>query len=91
MKIKKYMCGDFNIDLLKIDEIDNYQLYYNLICSFGFLPLIIQPTRQLWRIRHSLLDNIFCNNLSDEIIPENIYSTLSEHFCQFDSKRENRN
>ena len=39
-----YMCGDFNIDLLKVDEIINYQLYYNLICSFGFLPLIIQPT-----------------------------------------------
>ena len=39
-----YICGDFNIDLLKVDEINNYQLYYNLICSFGFLPLIIQPT-----------------------------------------------
>ena len=38
-----YFCGDFNIDLLKIDEINNYQLYYNFICSF--LPLIIQPTR----------------------------------------------
>ena len=40
-----YLCSDFNIDLLKVDEINNCQLYYNLICSSGFLPLIIQPTR----------------------------------------------
>ena len=62
-----YICGDFNIDLLKVDEINNYQLYNNLICSFGFLPLIIQPTRVVDNQTPSLIDNIFCNNLSDEI------------------------
>ena len=37
----------------------------------------------------SLIDNIFCNNLFDEVISGNIYRTLSEHFCQFASiKRE---
>ena len=25
----KEVCGDFDVDLLKIDEINNYQLYYN--------------------------------------------------------------
>ena len=89
VKIKRYICGDFNIDLLKVDEINNYQLYYNLICSFGFLPLIIQPTRVVDNQTPSLIDNIFCNNLSDEIISGNIYLTLSEHFCQFaTTKRE---
>ena len=85
VKIKKYICGDFNIDLLKVDEINNYQLYYNLICSFGFLPLITQPTRVVENQTPSLIDNIFCNNLADEIISGNIYLTLSEHFCQFAS------
>ena len=80
-----YLCGDFNIDLLKLDDISNYQLYYNLICSFGFLPLITQPTRVVDNQTPSLIDNIFCNNLSDEIISGNIYLTLSEHFCQFAS------
>ena len=86
MKIKKYIyiCGDFNIDLLKVDEISNDQLCYNLICSFGFLPLITQPTRVVDN-QTSLIDNIFSNNLSDEIISGNIYLTLSEHFCQFAS------
>ena len=85
-----YICGDFNIDLLKVDEIINYQLYYNLICSFGFLPLIIQPTRVVDNQTPSLIDNIFCNNLSDEIISGNIYLTLSEHFCQFASTKSDK-
>ena len=80
-----YICGDFNIDLLKLDIINNYQQYYNLLCSFGFLPLIVQPTRVVENQTPSLIDNIFSNNLSDEIISGNIYLTLSEHFCQFAS------
>ena len=80
-----YLCGDFNIDLLKIEEVNNYQLYYNLLCSYGFLPLIVQPTRVVENQRPSLIDNIFCNNLSEEINSGNIYLTLSEHFCQFAS------
>ena len=82
-----YLCGDFNIDLLKVDEINSYQLYYNLICSFGFHSLIIQPTRVVDSQTPFLIDNIFCNNLSDEIISGNIYLTLSEHFCKFASAK----
>ena len=47
----------------KLNEINNYQLYYNLLCSFGFLPLIAQPTRIVENQTLSLIDNIFCNNL----------------------------
>ena len=39
-----YTCGDFNIDLLKIESINSNQEYYNLPCSYGLLPQIIQPT-----------------------------------------------
>ena len=77
------------MDLLKLDKINNYQQFYNLLCHFGFLPLIIQPMQVVENQIPSLIDNIFSNNLSDEIISGNIYSTLSEHFCQFASvKRE---
>ena len=69
-----YICGDFNIDLLKLEKVNNYQMYYNMLCSYGFLPQT-----------PSLIDSIFCNNLSDDIISGNIYLTLSEHFCQFAS------
>ena len=38
-----YLCCDFNIDSLKLDNNQNYQQFYNMLCSFGFLPKIIQP------------------------------------------------
>ena len=47
--------------------------------------LIVQPTRVVENQTPSLIDNIFCNNLSNDIISGNIYLTLSEHFCQFAS------
>ena len=84
-----YICGDFNIDLLKIESINSNQEYYNLLCSYGLLPQIIQPTRLVENQSPSLIDNTFRNNISEEITGGNMYLTLSEHFSQFISiKRE---
>ena len=77
-----YICGDFNIDLLKIEEDHGYQEFYNLLCSYGYLPKIIHPTR-VTEHNSSLIDNIFSNNLSNITISGNILLTLSEHFSQF--------
>ena len=77
-----YLCGDFNIDLLKIEDNQNYQLFYNMLCSFGFLPKIVQPTR-VTDHHSTLIDNIFSNNLIDETKSGNIFLSLSEHFSQF--------
>ena len=86
-----YICGDFNIDLLKIDDINSYLEFYNLLSSYSLLPLIIHPTRVVDGQEPSLIDNIFSNNVSDEIISGNIYLTISEHFSQFASvKREKK-
>ena len=76
-----YICGDFNLDLLKIEEDNSYLEFYNLLCSYGFLPKIIHPTR-VTEHNSSLIDNIFSNNLSDITISGNILLTLSEHFSQ---------
>ena len=80
-----YICGDFNIDLLKLDDELKCLKFYNLLCSFGFLPLIIHPSRVVDNQEPSLIDNIFSNNISHEINSGNIYLTLSEHFSQFAS------
>ena len=61
-----YICGDYNIDLLKTESINSNQEYYNLICSYGFLPQIIQPTRVV-KTKPPLIDNIFTNNISDDL------------------------
>ena len=65
------------------------QEFYNLLCSYGFLPKIIQPSR-ITDYHTSLIDNIFSNNLSHEILSGNILLTLSEHFSQFVSVRREK-
>ena len=83
-----YICGDFNFDLVKIDSDYNTQHFFNLLCSYGFLPHILQPTR-VTENTATVIDNIFSNNIKDNISCGNILLTLSEHFSQFLSvKRE---
>ena len=84
-----YLCGDFNIDLLKIDSVNHNLQFFNLLNSNGLLPLILHPSRVVEGQVPSLIDNIFSNNINNKIISGNIYLNLSEHFCQFSAiKRE---
>ena len=55
-----YICGDFNSDLLKLDNVNNYNKVYELMCSYGFLPQILQPTR-IQGDSATIIDNIFTN------------------------------
>ena len=88
MKIKKSICGDFNIDLLKIESVSLYQEYYNLLCSFGLLSHIIQPTRIVENQALSVIDNIFSNNLNDDITAGNLLIAFSEHLSQLISGKK---
>ena len=54
-----------------------------MLCSYGIFPLIIHPTRVVEDQEPSLIDNIFSNNVTDEILSGNIFLTLFEHFSQF--------
>ena len=77
-----YICGDYNFDLLKIDSDYFTEHFFNLLCSYGLLPLILQPTRVTVRSA-TIIDNIFSNNIQDDIISANLLLTFSEHFSQF--------
>ena len=77
-----YICGDFNFDLLKIDSDHVTQHFFNLFCSFGLLPHVLQPSRVTDNTA-TVIDNIFSNNIQDNIVSGNILLTLSEHFSQF--------
>ena len=83
-----YLCGDFNIDLLKINTKIHYKTFYNNLIAAGYLPRISLPTRVT---NHSatLLDNIFSTEFGNNdsgVIVNNIsdhqmiytYSTLQE-------------
>ena len=76
MKIKKYICGDFNFDLLKTETNHLTQHFFNLLCSNGFLPHILQSTRVTENMA-TVIDNIFSNNLMDDIISGNVLLNLS--------------
>ena len=63
-----FLCGDFNIDLLKINTKLHYNTFYNnLIAAAGYLPRISLLTRVT---NHSatLLDNIFSMELEITIL-----------------------
>ena len=42
-----YLRGDFNIDLLKIENNQNYHQFYNMLCSFGFLQKLFNTPESL--------------------------------------------
>ena len=55
---KAYICGDININLLKINENNNYNTFYESVTPSGFMPQITLPTR-LSDTCDMLIDNIF--------------------------------
>ena len=80
-----YICGDFNIDLINTDSNKTSSDFFNLLNCNGLLPLIFHPSRVVDGNVPSLIDNIFSNNIGNDILAGNIYFTLSEHFSQFAS------
>ena len=52
------LMGDFNADLLKTDSDLDIENFFNFLSSFGFRPLILQPTR-VTSSSATLIDNIF--------------------------------
>ena len=77
-----FLLGDFNINLL------NYNVHHptndclGSLASNSIIPYILQPTR-LTSHSKTLIDNIFSNILSSEIISGNLTATISDHLPQF--------
>ena len=57
------ICGDFNFDLFNTNINGPVQEFFNTFSSSGFWPLISKATR-VSNQSLSLLDNIYCNDLS---------------------------
>ena len=59
-----YVSGDFNLNLLQINNKKHYKGFFEQLISCGFYPKISMPTRFT---EHSatLIDNIFTNQLVD--------------------------
>ena len=77
-----YISGYFNIDLLKYDSNNKYQEFYNQMTTSGFLPQILQPTR-ITETSSTIIDNIYTNNLTNDITSGNVLIQISDHLLQF--------
>ena len=76
------LLGDFNIDLIKCSTDGNTSEFFNLVTSRDLLPYITLPTRITDRSQ-TLIDNIFSNCTSTQIISGNLTSAISDHLPQF--------
>ena len=72
-----YLCGDYNIDLLKINSMPTNEAYFDNILSSGYLPTITLPTRL--STNSSLIDNVFTTNLSTDLFSCILDIHISDH------------
>ena len=73
--------GDFNIDLLQINERSEFQKYFDLFVTHGLFPNFTVPTR-CCRSSSSLIDQMFCKlkELKHHLTSCVIKSCISDHF-----------
>ena len=73
------LCGDFNLDLLKIEERIMINDYFDVLMSHQMLPTVTRPTR-VTEFTATLIDNFFVNSMPDSYHTSILYDDLSDHF-----------
>ena len=77
-----FLLGDFNINLLNYNDHQPANEFLDSLASNSFIPYILQPTR-ITSHSKTLIDNIFSNIISHEMISGNMTATVSDHLPQF--------
>ena len=77
-----FLLGDFNVDLMHYNEHKLTNEFLDSLASNSYLPYIIQPSRHTSHSR-TLIDNIFINVISKDIICGNITAAISDDLPQF--------
>ena len=69
--------GDFNLDLLRYNDNIPTQEFIDRLFSYSFYPLISNPTR-ITSNTTTLIDNIFTNQLFDNVFNGIVLNDLSD-------------
>ena len=69
---------DFNLDLLQYNHHTTTQEFIDTLFSHAFIPVISNPTR-LTSYSATLIDNIFTNNLSQNVLNGIALNDSSDH------------
>ena len=87
MRKTVFLCGDFNIDILKHKVNQGTKSFLDTMYSIGLYPLIDRPTRI---INHSftLIDNVFTNVTNHRVTSGILVSDITDHlpifvFCTY--------
>ena len=76
---QSFLLGDFNINLLNYNIHQPTNDFLDSLAYNSIIPYILQPTR-LTRHSKTLIDNIFSNILSSEIISGNLTATSVKNY-----------
>ena len=82
-----FLCGDYNIDILKINANDNFNIFYENVISSSFIPSITLPTR-ICDTTSTLIDNIYTNSVDKICTSGILIRPISDHqmyFCMINS------
>ena len=77
-----FVLEDFNINLLNHNVHQPNNDFLDSLASNSIIPYILQPTR-LTSYSKTLIDNIFSNILSSEIISGNLTANISDNLPQY--------
>ena len=77
-----YIIGDYNIDLLQLHRNIYYNTFYENVTAQGFFPKLTRPTRSFGNT-HTLIDNVFTNNIGKPHISGILTHHVSDHFMSF--------
>ena len=77
-----FLLGDFNINLLNYNDHQPTNDFLDSLASNSFIPHILHPTR-ITSHSKTLIDKIFSNYITHEIISGNITANISDHLPPF--------
>ena len=77
-----YVMGDFNLDLFQYNHHTPTQEFIDTLFSFALIPLISNPMC-LTSYSATLIDNIFTNNLSQNVLNGVVLNDLSDRLPVF--------
>ena len=77
-----YICGDYNIDLLKMSSNNDYCLFFENVLSSSFAPKITLPTR-ICETTNILIYNVYTNVLEKEHTCGILVKSISHHQMYF--------
>ena len=78
-----YLMGDFNINLLNTDKHMLSSEFMEMMYSYACIPLINKPTRVTDNASATLIDNIYCNDIDQNIFQGICFTDVSDHFPVF--------